>query len=55
MMVKLQRNTNVGRTCNDNIVFKNHLMYLFGDKAKGEKMVRALEKMFDLKIAWDDG
>ena len=45
----------VCRTCNNNIILKNHPLDLFGDKAKEERIVADLEKMFGLKITRDDG
>ena len=45
----------VCRTCNNNIISKNHPLDLFGDKAKDERNVADLEKMFGLKIARSDG
>ena len=44
----------VCRTCNNNIISKNHPLDLFGDKAKDERIVADLEKMFGLKIARGD-
>ena len=43
------------RTCNNNIFSKNHPLDLFGDKAKDERIVADLEKMFGLKITRGDG
>ena len=43
------------RTCNQNIVLKNHLVDLHGSKAQEEGVEKDLEKFFGLKIAWDDG
>ena len=48
-------NSLVCRTCNQNIVFKNHPVDLHGSKAKEEGIEKDLEKFFGLKIAWDDG
>ena len=45
----------VCRTCNQNIVLKNHPVDLHGSKAKEEGIEKDLEKFFGLKIAWDDG
>ena len=45
----------VCRTCNNNIISKNHPLDLFGDKAKDERIVADLEKMFGLKITRGDG
>ena len=45
----------VCRTCNNNIILKHHPLDLFGDKAKEERIVEDLEKMFGLKITRDDG
>ena len=45
----------VCRTCNNNIILKNHPLDLFGDKAKDERIVADLEKMFGLKITRGDG
>ena len=45
----------VCRTCNYNIILKNHPLDLFGDIAKYERIVAHLEKMFGLKITRGDG
>ena len=45
----------VCRTCNNNIISKNHPLDLFGDIAKDERIVAHLEKMFGLKITRGDG
>ena len=37
------------------ISFQNHPLDLFGDKAKDERIVADLEKMFGLKITRGDG
>ena len=44
----------VCRTCNSNIILKNHPVHLFGEKAKEERIVKDLEKFFGLKITRDD-
>ena len=44
----------VCRTCNQNIVLKNHPVDLHGSKAKEEGIEKDLEKFLGLKIAWDD-
>ena len=48
-------NSLVCRTCNQNIVLKNHPVDLHGSKAKEESIENDLEKFFGLKVAWDDG
>ena len=42
-------------TCNSNIILKTHPLDLFGDKAKDERIVKHLEKVFGLKITRGDG
>ena len=44
----------VCRTCNANIIFKNHLLDLFGIKTE-EGIVSPLEKFCGLKITQGDG
>lgn len=46
--------TNVCRTCNCNIILKNHPLDLFGDKATEERIVVDLEKFCRVKIIYDD-
>lgn len=48
-------NNLVCRTCNGNIILKNHPLDLFGVKAVEEGIVRDLEKITGLKITFDDG
>ena len=45
----------VCRTCNNNISLNTHPLDLFGDKAKDERIVADLEKMFCLQITGGDG
>ena len=45
----------VCRTCNENIVVKNHPLDLFGAKASQENIPSVLERFFELKVAFDDG
>ena len=45
----------VCRTCNENIIPKNHPLDLFGPKAAKEGIVQDLEKLCGFKIAFDDG
>ena len=47
--------TSVCRTCNGNIICKNHPLDLFGEKAIKEGIARDLEKFSGLKISFDDG
>ena len=44
----------VCRTCNQNIVLKNHPVDFHGSKAKPEGIEKDLETFFGLKIPWDD-
>ena len=50
-----KRFSDVCSTCNSNIILKTHPLDLFGDKAKDERIVAHLEKMFGLKITRGDG
>ena len=45
----------VCRTCNANIIFKNHLLDLFGIKSTEEGIVSTLKKFCGLKITQGDG
>ena len=45
----------VCRTCNNNVILKSYPLDLFGGKAKDERIVADLEKMFGLKITRGDG
>lgn len=45
----------VCRTCNENIILKNHPLDLFGVKATEEGIVRDVEKFFGMKITRGDG
>ena len=47
--------TRVCRTCNENIVVKNHPLDLFGAKASQENIPSVLERIFELKVALNDG
>ena len=47
--------TPVCRTCNQNIIAKNHPLDLFGPKATNEGISRDLEKFCRIKIAFEDG
>ena len=47
--------TRVCRTCNENIVVKNHPLDLFGAKASQENIPSVLERFFELKVALNDG
>ena len=47
--------TRVCRTCNENIVVKNHPWDLFGAKASQENIPSVLERFFELKVALNDG
>ena len=47
--------TRVCRTCNENIVVKNHPWDLFGAKASQENIPSVLERFFGLKVALNDG
>ena len=47
--------TRVCRTCNENIVVKNHPLDLFGAKASQENILSVLERFFELKVALNDG
>ena len=47
--------TRVCRTCNENIVVRNHPLDLFGAKASEENIISILERFFELKIVQDDG
>ena len=47
--------TQVCRTCNENIVVKNHPLDLFGAKASQENIPSMLERFFELKVAFNDG
>ena len=51
----LETSVSVCRTCNGNIVVKNHPLDLFGQKAVEEGIVRDLEKFCGFKIAFKDG
>ena len=44
----------VCRTCNENIVVRNHPLDLFGAKASKENIISILERFFELKIVKDD-
>ena len=46
--------TRVCRTCNKNIVVKNHPLDLFGVKASQENIPLVLERFFELKVAFND-
>ena len=45
----------VCRTCNENIVVKNHPLDLFGAKASQDNISSVLERFFELKVAFEDG
>jgi len=45
----------VCRTCNANIVVKNHPLDLFGAKASQENIPSVLESFFELKVTLNDG
>ena len=47
--------TRVCRTCNENIVVKNHPWDLFGAKASQENISSVLERFCELKVALNDG
>ena len=47
--------TRVCRTCNENIVVRNHPLDLFGAKASKENIISVLERFFELKTVKDDG
>ena len=47
--------TRVCRTCNENVVVKNHPLDLFGAKASQENIPSVLERFFELKVALNDG
>ena len=47
--------TRICRTCNENIVVKNHPLDLFGAKASQENIPSVLERFFELKVALNDG
>ena len=47
--------TRVCRTCNENIVVKNHPWDLFGAKASQEIISSVLERFRELKVALNDG
>ena len=44
----------VCRTCNGNIILKNHPLDLFGDKAKVEKVLWDFESFFPVKMTQND-
>jgi len=46
--------TRVCRTCNENIVVRNHPLDLFGAKASKENIISVLERFFELKIVKGD-
>ena len=47
--------TGVCRTCNSNIIPKNHPLELFGPKAMEERIAVFLEKVCGVKFSFDDG
>ena len=47
--------TDVCRTCNSNIIPKNHPLELFGPKAMEERIAGFLEKVCGVKFSFDDG
>ncbi len=47
--------TDVCRTCNSNIIPKNHPLDLFGPKAMEERISGFLEEVCGVKFSFDDG